>query len=93
MGVKDQKKILAEMDRMNGRRVAALGKRYKENVIGPMVAAIKKAKSPKDLLKRLGPGLVKKMDATVLEEAVADTTVQASLIGRATAMPRGKAGD
>lgn len=88
MALRDQKRLMAEMDRMNGRRVAKIAKTYRANVVGPLVSRIKKAKSPKDLLKQLGPGLVKAMNTAALEDAIEDTQVQMKLIGRASAMPR-----
>lgn len=87
MALRDQKRLMAELDRMNGKRVAKIARSYRQNVIAPVVGRIKKAKSPKGLLKQLGPGLVKEMNAAALEDAIEDNQVQMACIGRATAMP------
>jgi hypothetical protein len=90
MALRSQKQLMAELDRMNGRRIAEIGEKFQEGVVGPLVDTVKAAKSLKGLLRALGPGLVKRMDTAGLEDAVADTMIQAGLIGRVSALPRRK---
>ena len=88
MAVRSQTKVLAELDRAAGRRVAGIATRYRKDTIGPLVAAIKGARGEKELLTKLGPTLLRALDATALEEALQDDTVQAHVIGRVSAAPK-----
>ena len=73
---------------MNARRLGRIAKRYDRETLGPLVRAIRSAGGLKDLQRRLGPGLFRKMKTGALEEAMTDASVQAGLIGRVSAMPK-----
>ncbi|HUU45353.1 MAG TPA: hypothetical protein VM118_06430 [Acidobacteriota bacterium] len=90
MAVRSQVKAIAELERTAGKRVAGIATRYRADTIGPLVKAIKGARGEKEALKRLGPALLKAMDATALAEAAHADMVQAKLIGRVSAKPKGK---
>ena len=88
MALNSQKRLMGEMDRMNGRRVAKIARQYRSDVVGPLVKRIERGKSLKGLLKQLGPGLIEEMNAAALEEAIADTEVQMKVIGRVSVLPQ-----
>lgn len=87
MAARRQTQVIAEMDALAGRAVGRMAKDYQESLAGPMVAAIKRAKSPEGLLAQLGPGTVRKMNTKALVEALVNTDVQAGGIGYVSAMP------
>ena len=89
MPLDNQKAVMAGMDLLAGKAVRRLGKGYQRGVVGPMVRQLKNAKSLEELLRHLGPTLLREMDSAELEETLADAQVQAGLIGRTTARPRG----
>lgn len=72
---------------MAGKRAGKIARSYQSSVIGPLVKRIEKAKSLKKLLAALGPGLLTDMKTDALEEALTETTVQAALVGRTSALP------
>ena len=87
MAVRRQTQVIAALDGMAGRAMGRIGRPYRRNVVGPLVSEIKEARSVKELLARLGPGTVEKMDTTVLEQSLANTDVQAGGIGFVSALP------
>ena len=87
MAVRRQTQVIAAVDGMAGRSMARVAKRYRRNVIGPLVGEIKKAKSPKGLLAQLGSGTVRQMDTTALEKTLANVAVQAGGVGFVSATP------
>lgn len=89
MKPRNQKQVMAGLDLMSGRAIGALAKSHQRDVERPIAAAIGKAKGNKDLLRRLNASLFRTMDTSKLETTMTDHFVQAGLIGRVTAMPRG----
>jgi phage gp29-like protein len=88
----NQKQVMAGLDKLAGRSLGAASGVYRRNVVDPLVDTIANARGIKDLQRRLGASLLKRMDTTEFEENVAQALVQAELIGRTTATPRKKEG-
>jgi hypothetical protein len=76
-------------EKLAGRGLRRAAGGYKTGVVRPLVERIAKARGPKEAIKLLGAGLLKEMDTGELEEALGDVSVQAGMIGRATALPKG----
>lgn len=85
MPLSNQKQLIAGLDRLAGRALRRVLKRYRRDTIGPLVAAIKKAKSHQGTLKQLSGALLRKMDSEAVQDAVTEVQVQSGLIGRVTA--------
>lgn len=90
MPLSNQKQMIAGLDRLAGRTMRRILKRYRRDTIGPLLAAIKKGKSHEGTLGRLNPTLLRRMDITAVEEANADVGFGSGWIGRVTAEPRKK---
>ena len=88
MPLSNQKQVMVGLDRMNGAALRRIAKRYRKETIGPMAEAIKSTRGNKQLLRALGPGLLRKIKTDALQTAMADGIVQAGLVGVVTATPR-----
>jgi hypothetical protein len=85
---RSNKEVQAGIEVLAGRSVARMAKGYRRD-INPLIAAIKKAKSPEGLKRALGPTRLKEMGTTAEASALADCLTQVALIGRVAATPRG----
>lgn len=88
--VTTQKKVMAGLDRMNGRRVGKIAKAYDRAVNAPARVAIGKAKSLAGLRKALSARLARAMDTTALAGELEAAFVQSGAIGAVSATPKGK---
>jgi len=79
---------MVNLDKLAAGHVNRAAKGYRRQTVGPLVEALKGAKSTREAMERLDGVLLRRMDATALETAVSDDYVQAGLIGRASALPK-----
>lgn len=88
MALRSQRAVLANLDRMAGRRIRRMSRAYKEETLGPLVDAILTTESAEDAEKMLGGELLKKMATKPLADAIEAHEVQTGCIGRTTAVRR-----
>jgi len=88
MPLRNQKQIMAGMDRMAGKAMRRNARAYRAATIGPLVDLISGAQSADDALARLNASVLVRMGTEPVAEAVEQTRVQAGLIGRVSAIPR-----
>lgn len=87
MPLRNHKAVMAGVEMLEGRAVKRMGKAYRERTIGPLVEVLQRANGFEDLQSQISNSLLTRMDTSVVANAVAETGVQAALIGRTAAMP------
>ena len=87
MALRTQKAVIANLDRTSGGHMRRAAKRYRAETIGPLVEVVKTAGNGQEALRRLGPGLLARMNGEALEMAIVDADVQSAMIGRVSALP------
>jgi len=88
MPLRTQKQVMANLDKLNGKAMRAVGEEYRAGVIAPLVEVLNAAGDGQAAMRMLNAGLLRRMDADALEQAVAETQVQSALIGRVSALPK-----
>lgn len=88
MAARRQTQVIAELKRTADRALGKAAKHYRRDVIDPLLAGIRTAKSPEGLLQQLGPGLVRKMDTASVADAMTEAAVTATGVGMVSAMPK-----
>lgn len=91
MSLRTQTAVMNNLDRMAGRRIAAMQDRYRAKTLAPLVDVLEGAKSAAEALARLDGALLERMDVEPLADTLADNEVQTALIGRASALKKSKA--
>lgn len=81
MAVRSSKAALAGIEKMAGASLGRASSRYRTD-IGPLIEAIRDAKSPEGLKRALSPALARRMGTTAVEQSLGDTLTQAALIGK-----------
>jgi len=86
MALKSQRAVLANLDRMAGKRIARMGRAYRKETLGPLVEAIQSADSADAALEMLDSAMLRRMAIDPLADAIEEHEVQTACIGRATAL-------
>ena len=79
--------VVNATERLAGRAATTMAGDYRDQVIGPIVAAIQGAKSAAGLKRPMSAALVKRMDTAPMADALGTAMTQASLIGTVAATP------
>lgn len=88
MALKRQKQVMAANDLLAGRAMRSAAEDYRREVLRPIVAAIKKAKTLSGLKRAIGPGLLRRMKTKRFEDKLAAVMTQAAVNGVISATPR-----
>lgn len=86
MALRSQKAVLANLDRMAGRRIRRMSRAYREKTLGPLAAMLERSGTAQEALSMLNGGLLRQMDTVPLADAIEQHEVQTQCIGRATAL-------
>lgn len=86
--LRTQKAVMVHLDKLSAGHMRRQTADYRRQTVGPLVEALKGAKSAKGAMDKLNAGLLRRMDATALITAVGDDYVQSAMIGRASALPK-----
>lgn len=86
MALRNQRAVLANLDRMAGKRIRRMAARYREETLAPLVRALHSADSADAALEMLDSAMLRRMAIDPLADAIEAHEVQTACIGRATAI-------
>ena len=92
MSVRSSKAALAGIEKMAGASLGRVSRGYRSD-IGPLIAALRSAKSTDGLKRALSPTLAKRMGTTAIADSLSETLTQAALIGKVAGTPKSKTDD
>lgn len=86
MALRSQRAVLANLDRMSGRRMRRMTSQYRTETLGPLASTIDAARSPEEALAMLNGALLRSMATEPLAGAISEHDVQTQCIGRTAAL-------